>query len=193
MYEYIYGKIVELNPSYVVIDNSNIGYFVNITLHSYSGLNGKEMAMLFIHQVIREDAHSLFGFSTRLERELFRHLISVSGIGPNTARTILSTHNPAEVQHAILHENVSLLKSIKGIGIKTAQKIVIDLRDKISKIEGTVEMVLNKTDIIKEEALSALVMLGFPKNQADKVIDKIISENPDIKVEELVKIALKNL
>ncbi len=193
MYEYIQGKVTELNPASVVIDNQGIGYLVQISLNTYSALSGKEQAIVFIHQVIREDAHILFGFYNKTEREVFRLLLSVSGIGANTARMILSSMSPMEIKEAILSGNVTQLNAIKGIGLKTAQRIIVDLKDKIGKTDGGFDFLLPQNNTIREEALSALVMLGFPKNVVEKVLDKLLKENPTASVESLVKQALKSI
>jgi len=192
MYEYIQGKIAELTPASVVIDNNGVGYFINISLNTYAGLTGKENAVLFIHQVVREDAHTLYGFFGKSEREIFRHLISVSGIGANTARMMLSSLSPAEIKEAILSGNVKLLNSVKGIGAKTAQRIVVDLSDKVGKAEISGDFLMAESNTNREEALSALVMLGFAKNTIEKVLDKLLKNNPNAGVEELVKQALKS-
>lgn len=193
MYEFIKGKLVSITPTYAVLDNSGIGYFINISLNTYSQIQEMTECKLFIHQVIREDANILYGFHILYEREIFRHLISVSGIGSNTARMILSSMRPNEVTEAIITGNVNLLKGIKGIGIKTAQRIIIDLKDKVGKsIEGD-EFFISPDNTIKEEALSALVMLGFAKNAVYKVLEKILVKEPDLNVEELIKKALKQL
>lgn len=193
MYEYIQGKIADLTPASVVIDAHGVGYFIHISLNTYSGLSGKEQAVVFIHHVVREDAHLLFGFVNKSEREIFRHLISVSGVGANTARMILSSLSPAEIKDAILSANVKLLSGIKGIGAKTAQRIVVDLSDKVGKAEFSGEILLSANNTSREEALSALVMLGFTKSAVEKVLDKLLKENPKADVEGLVKQALKSL
>ena len=192
MYEYIQGKISELTPANVIIDNQGVGYFINISLNTYSALSGKEQAIVFIHQVVREDAHLLFGFYNKSERQIFRHLISVSGIGANTARMMLSSLSPSEIQEAIMSGNVKLLNSIKGIGAKTAQRIIIDLKDKVGKSEISSDFLLTQSNTNRDEALSALVMLGFTKNSVDKILDKLIKDTPNAEVEELVKKALKS-
>ncbi len=193
MFEYIFGKIAELNPAYVVIDANNIGYIAQISLHTFSVLDKKETYKLYTHQVVREDVNMLFGFSDKSEREIFRLLISVSGIGPNTARVMLSSLKAGEIKTAIKTEDVNTIKSVKGIGVKTAQRVIIDLKDKIDKTEiddiGSVSI----SNTASSEALSALTMLGFPKNKAEKVIKTIISKETEISVEELVKKALKVL
>jgi Holliday junction DNA helicase RuvA len=193
MYEYIQGKIADLTPTHAVIDVQGVGYLIEISLNTYSGLSGKEQAVLFIHQVVREDAHILFGFINATEREIFRHLISVSGIGANTARVILSSLSPSEIKEAILSGNVKLLNGIKGIGAKTAQRIIVDLTDKIGKTEVSGDFLAPKDNTSRDEALSALVMLGFAKNAVEKVLDKLLKEDPQADVEGLVKQALKNL
>lgn len=193
MYEFIKGKITELTPAYAIIDNNGIGYFIHISLNSFSQLQGKEECKLFIHQSIREDAHVLFGFSSANEREMFRLLISVSGVGPNTARMMLSSMPAPEVKRAILEEDVNKLKSIKGIGAKSAQRIIVDLMDKVSIAPEDEEILAFSNNTLKIETLSALEVLGFSKKGAEKAIDKLISQNPEITVEELIKQALKVL
>lgn len=192
MYEYIQGKITELTPASVVIDNQGIGYFISISLNTYSALSGKEQAIVFIHQVVREDAQLLFGFYNKTEREIFRQLITVSGIGANTARMMLSSMSPDEIREAILTANVKLLSGIKGIGAKTAQRVIIDLKDKVGKFDISNDFLLSISNTNREEALSALVMLGFTKNTVEKVLDKVLKDNPKAEVEELVKQALKS-
>lgn len=194
MYEYIQGKITGLTPANAVIEAGSIGYFINISLNTYSLINGKEHAKLFLHQVVREDAHLLYGFAELGERELFRLLISVNGIGSNTALMMLSSLNPEEIRQAILQENVVLLKSIKGIGAKTAQRVIIDLKDKIGKSAASDQILISSADnTIRDEALSALVMLGFAKKNIEKELDKLLKANPDLTVEETIKKALKGL
>jgi len=195
MYEYIKGTLATLNPSYAVIDNSGIGYFINISLQTYTQLQHATECKLFCHQVVREDAHLLFGFADLAERELFRYLITVSGIGANTARTMLSSMASHEIENAIRTGNIVALKSIKGIGAKTAERIIIELRDKVGKLAGTSEMFSIPNQALKQESMSALVMLGFAKNQVEKAIDKILSDakNTTISVEDIIKLALKNL
>lgn len=194
MYEYIHGKITGLTPANAVIEAGSIGYFINISLNTYSLINGKDQAKLFLHQVVREDAHILYGFAEQTERELFRLLISVNGIGSSTALMMLSSLNAVEIQNAILEENVILLKSIKGIGAKTAQRVIIDLKDKIGKGPASDQVLISQTgNTILNEALSALVMLGFAKKSVEKELDKILKANPDLTVEEMIKMALKGL
>jgi len=193
MFEYIFGKISELNPAYVVIEANNIGYIAQISLHTFSVLDKKESYKLYTHQVVREDVNMLFGFSDKSEREIFRLLISVSGIGPNTARVMLSSLKAGEIKTAIRTEDVNTIKSVKGIGVKTAQRVIIDLKDKIDKTEVEETDSVSVANSASVEALAALTMLGFPKNKAEKAIKTIISTEFDITVEELVKKALKIL
>lgn len=193
MYEYISGKIIEKSPVHVVMENNGLGYFINISLNTFTAIEGNKEATLYIHEHIREDVFSLFGFFNNGERELFRQLISVSGIGANTARMMLSSLPPEEVISAIRTENIPILTSIKGIGNKTAQRIILDLKDKLGKLEGDEKLFEPKDNTNREEALSALVMLGFNKNTSQKAVDKILSKEPDTKVEHIVKMALKIL
>jgi Holliday junction DNA helicase RuvA len=193
MYEYLQGEIKELNPTYLVLEISGIGYFIHISVNTFAKLNEKKNCLVYIHQVIREDAHLLFGFADKIEREMFLQLISVSGIGANTARMMLSSLSPEEIRSAILHSNVVLLKSIKGVGAKTAERIIVDLRDKVGKITDDSEILLPLNNTIKDEALSALVMLGFPKAKIDKLLVDILKERRDCTVEELVKESLKRI
>ena len=195
MFEFIEGEIAEVNPTYVVIKTGGVGYFIHISLNTFSFLNQKKQAVLFTHQVIREDAHLLFGFYNKPEREIFRQLISVSGIGANTARMMLSSLSPAEIQQAILESDVTLLKSIKGVGLKTAQRIIVELKDKLGKLDTHDDLFVSQDNTIKNEALSALVMLGFSKNNVTKVLDQLTKGQSlaNISVEELVKQALKKL
>ena len=175
-----------------MIDCNGIGYLLRISLHTYSQIGESELCMLYTHLSIKEDAHTLFGFSDREERELFRHLISVSGVGPNTAQMILSSLSPVDAQQAIIAENVSLLKSVKGIGGKTAQRIILDLKDKLAKKGIVVDQSIAQHNTTREQALSALTMLGFSKNAIEKVIDKELHEGV-LEVEELVKRVLKKM
>lgn len=193
MYEYLKGKVVELNPSFAVVDVSDIGYFVNISLNTYSKLENNSNTVLFVHQVLREDVNLLFGFFDKEEREIFRLLISVSGIGANTARVMLSSLTTDEIRKSILEGDVNLLKSIKGIGLKTAQRVIIDLKDKIGKISTNEEFSFIENNTVKEESLSALVMLGFNKKAAEKAVDSILKKEKLINVEELIKKSLKIL
>jgi len=194
MYEYIQGKLNGLTPANAIIEAGSIGYFIHISLNTYSLINGKEQTRLFLHQVVRDDAHLLYGFAEATERELFRMLISVNGIGSNTALMMLSSLTAEEIRHAILEENVNLLKNIKGIGAKTAQRVIIDLKDKIGKTAASDQILISPADnTIRDEALSALVMLGFARKNVEKELDKLLKANPDLTVEETIKKALKGL
>jgi Holliday junction DNA helicase RuvA len=194
MYAYIDGKLVFKNAAFVVIDAGGVGYHINISLNTYSKLGNNERCKLFTWLHVKEDAHTLYGFIDEGERRLFLHLISISGIGPNTGRMMLSSVTPEEIQNAIISGNVSLIQRIKGIGPKSAQRIILELQDKLKK-EGSDTLSpapLNKT--VKEEALSALVMLGFVRNAAEKVIEQELNRNSgDMTVEQLIKGALKSL
>ena len=193
MYEYISGTIKELTPAHLVIESGGIGYFVNISLNTYSALSGKETSRVFLHQVVREDAHLLFGFADKEERDLFRLLITVSGIGANTARVMLSSLSPAEITKAITSGNADILKGVKGIGLKSAQRIIVDLKDKLGKLVESEEIFAAADNTIREESLSALIMLGFPKGPVEKVINQLLAEGQITSVENLVKRALKKL
>ena len=193
MYDYIKGYITEHSPAHVVVETGGIGYFINISLTTYTGIQAQKEVQLYLHQAIREDAHLLYGFADKGERDVFRHLISVSGIGVNTARMILSSASPGEIRAAIVAENVNILKSVKGIGLKTAQRVIIELKDKFGK-EGVGDNFLTSlNNTTREEALSALVMLGFVKSNSQKVVDKIMGEQPTLTVEMVIKMALKML
>lgn len=193
MYDFVSGKIVQSSPAHVVIENNGLGFFINISLNTFTALKEKTEASLFVHENIREDAYNLFGFFESSERDLFRHLISVSGIGPNTARMMLSSLQPEELRIAILTGNVEYLKGIKGIGLKTAQRIIVELKDKLGKEPADQKLFTLANNTVRDEALSALVMLGFPRAAALKVVEKILAQEPDCKVELLVKQALKML
>jgi len=193
MITHIQGKLVEKNPTDVVIDCNGVGYLLNISLHTYSQIPDQEALKLYTHLQVREDAHTLFGFASLAEREVFRLLISVSGIGANTARTMLSSLTPKQIREGIATEDVALIQSIKGIGAKTAQRVIIDLKDKILKIYDIDEVSVKESNTNKEEALSALEVLGFAKKQAEKVIDKIVAQQPEANIETIIKLALKNL
>lgn len=193
MFEYIQGRLVELTPTYAVIEAGNIGYFIHISLYTYTKLTKSTEAKLFIHQVIRDDAHLFFGFADKHEREMFLMLISVTGIGANTARMILSSLSPTEIEQAIFEGNVALLKSIKGIGTKSAQRVIVDLKDKFGKTAEIDEIFATESNTLREESLSALVMLGFSKASVQKVLDQILQQENEITVEELIKKALKKL
>jgi Holliday junction DNA helicase RuvA len=194
MYAYIDGKLIFKSPAYVVIDAGGVGYHINISLNTYSLLGTTERCKLFTWLHVKEDAHTLYGFADEGERRLFLHLISISGIGPNTGRMMLSSITPIEIQTAIINGNVALIQRIKGIGPKSAQRVILELQDKLRK-EGS--ETLNTTSIsptVKDEALSALVMLGFARNAAEKVLEQEIIKNSGIlTVEQLIKFALKSL
>ncbi len=194
MYEYISGQVAELTPAYAVIDAGGVGYYLQISLQTYSEIEHSAQTRLFVHYVVREDAQLLYGFATKTERELFRHLISVSGVGGNTARTILSTYSPRELQSIITTENAVLLKSVKGLGLKTAQKIIVELSGKLTGLEteGAAGAV-SPGDERSDETLAALVMLGFSKAAAEKVVRAVAKESPAASVEEMVRMALKRL
>jgi len=189
----IRGRLVEKNPTYVVVDCAGVGYLLHVSLQTYSSLPTDENIRLFTHLSIREDAHTLYGFITKTEREVFKLLISVSGVGPSIARTMLSSMNSEEVQNAIASENVALIQSVKGIGAKTAQRVIVDLKDKILKTFDIDEVSLSSNNTNKEEALSALEVLGFNRRQSEKVITAILKDTPNETVELLIKKALKNL
>ncbi|MDY2586251.1 Holliday junction branch migration protein RuvA [Winogradskyella aquimaris] len=193
MITHLEGKLVEKNPTDVVIDCNGVGYFVNISLHTFSQIPDRENLKLYTYLQVREDSHSLYGFSSKVEREIFKLLISVSGIGANTARTMLSSLTPEQVKEGIASENVALIQSVKGIGAKTAQRVIIDLKDKVLKVYGMDELSLAPNNTNKDEALSALDVLGFNKKQSEKVVDKILKAQPDALVEQIIKDALKNL
>ncbi len=193
MYEYLNGKLAHKAPTHVVLDVGGIGYHVHISLHTYSQIKDNEQCKLFISFQVREDAHTLFGFAEAGERRLFEHLISVSGIGPNTGRMILSSITPEEIRSAIIQGNVPLIQRIKGIGPKTAQRMVLELQDKLKKQGPDALTAVQRQQSIPEEALSALVMLGFARAQAEKVLTGVFQGNPDLSVEALIKEALKKL
>ncbi len=194
MFAFIKGKLVEKNPAYAVIDVQGVGYMLNISLYTYEKLNNIESCKLFAHLIVKEDSHTLYGFIDENERDIFRHLISVSGIGPNTARVMLSAMNPDDICQAVAMGNVSLLQAIKGIGGKTAQRIIIELKDKLSKKTILSENYSVAYNTIQQEALSGLVMLGFVRLVAEKAIMKVIkSAEENLSVEELIKRALKIL
>ncbi|MFR9523921.1 MAG: Holliday junction branch migration protein RuvA [Rikenellaceae bacterium] len=195
MYEYISGTIADLAPTQVVIDAGGVGYLVNISLETYAAIEQESTAKLFIHFIVREDAQIFYGFATKHERELFRLLISVSGVGGNTARMVLSTYSPRELQSIISSENAVLLKNVKGLGLKTAQKIIVELTGKINSVgtESGDVAVMALTTEVASEALEALTMLGFPKAASEKSIKAILKESPEVNVETLIRLALKQL
>lgn len=196
MIDYIKGEVAVLTPANVTIECAGIGYLMNISLNTYGVINGQTTAKLYVHESIREDAHVLFGFSDKHERELFQHLISVSGVGPGTARVILSSLSSKELESVIASENVTVLQSVKGIGAKTAQRIIVDLKDKIKYTDesGTLQLP-TKADLSEtgHSAVAALVMLGFVQTASQKVVSKIIRDDPSLPVEGLIKEALKRL
>jgi Holliday junction DNA helicase RuvA len=193
MIDYIKGKLTELTPAFIVIENGGIGYFVSISLSTFTRLEGKNECRILVHEVIREDSHQLFGFADKEERDIFRLLISVSGVGPSTARMMLSSLNYDDIEKAILGSDVNTLKSVKGIGLKTAERIIVDLKDKLGKQSGTGEIFTFTDNTKREEALSALVMLGFGKSAVLKVLDRIIREEKNLTVEDMIRRALKSL
>ena len=193
MITHIQGKLTEKNPTDVVIDCNGVGYLLNISMHTYSQIPDTENLRLYTHLQVKEDSHTLFGFSSLAEREIFRLLISVSGIGASTARIMLSSLTPKQVREGIASENVSLIQSVKGIGLKTAQRVIIELKDKVLKVYDIDDAAYIASNTNKDEALSALEVLGFAKKPAEKVIDKIINTQPEATVETLIKEALKNL
>lgn len=189
----IRGRLIEKNPTYAVIDCNGVGYLLNISLNTYTAIPADENVLLYTHLAVREDAHTLYGFINRTEREVFRLLISVSGVGASTARTMLSSMTSEEIQQAIASENVRLIQSVKGIGVKTAQRVILDLKDKVLKTFDIDQVSVSENNTSKEEALSALEVLGFSRKQSDKVIATIVKQNPNVSVEDLIKLALKNL
>lgn len=197
MYEYISGLVTDLAPTYAVIDAGGVGYYINISLQTYSAIEGEKSARLYVHFAVREDAQVLYGFATKLERELFRQLISVSGVGGNTARMILSTYSTSELRNIIATENAVLLKNVKGLGLKTAQKIIVELSGKMLELgaDRDVAPVVagNQSNAVLNETLAALVMLGFQKGASEKVVKAILNESPSISVEEAVRQALRRL
>ena len=188
----IIGRLVEKLPTHVVIDCQGVGYQVNISLHTFSQLGDDENIKLYTHLQIKEDSHTLFGFFTTLERSVFRLLLSVSGIGASTARTMLSSLEPQQIQRAIITEDLATIKSVKGIGLKTAQRVLIELKDKMLNLFEGEEIQPFPNNTIKEEALSALDVLGFNTKQSERIVDRILKENSDMSVENLIKQALKN-
>jgi holliday junction DNA helicase RuvA len=193
MIDYIKGTITRVTPTFISLETGGIGYFINISLTTFSKLEGKNEFKILVHEVIREDTHQLFGFADSVERDIFRLLISVTGVGANTARMMLSSLTPGEIEKAILGSDVNILKSVKGIGLKTAQRIIVDLKDKLGKQAGSGEIFSFSDNTNREEALSALVMLGFAKSAVSKILDKIVREEKNLTVEDMIKRALKNL
>ncbi len=195
MYEYITGSLTELTPTYAVVETGGIGYYLHISLNTFSMCDGASTIKLYLHHVVREDAQLLYGFHSKSERELFQHLISVSGVGAATARMVLSTYTPSELRGIISTDNAALLKSVKGLGIKTAQKIILELRDKMVKLSATDDggVVAVVDNIAQQEAQEALIMLGFPKAACKKALDEVVRSSPNSSVEELIRQALKRL
>lgn len=192
MYDYIKGNVAELTPTYVVLDNHGVGYMINISLNSFNALlHQEDVVKVYVYEAIREDAHLLYGFTERRERELFLSLISVSGVGANTARMILSSLTPSDLEQTIVSENVGILKSVKGIGAKTAERIIVDLKDKIKLSTDTLLDKSQVTSEVFDEAMSALVMLGFTKQMSQKALKKLFTAEPTITVEQAIKKALK--
>ena len=197
MFEYIKGELVEVAPAYAVVEAAGVGYFLNISLTTYSEIEKQSATKLFAHHIVREDVEMLYGFATREERDLFRLLISVSGVGGNTARMILSTYSPTELRNIIATGNAVLLKNVKGLGLKTAQKIIVDLSGKmldLPKYDATaVALSVAQTPEAYDEALSALIMLGFAKTASEKVLRKLFADDASLSVEDAVRGALKQL
>jgi len=193
MIEYIGGTVHKLTPTYAIIDNAGIGYCIHISVYTCEQLKQNSKATLLVHEIIREDAHELYGFFDETERAMFRMLLSVSGVGANTARVILSKLSSNEVATAIALGNVQILKAVKGIGGKTAQRIIVDLKDKVTSIANGNQFFDSQGNTLAQEALSALLMLGFAKNSVEKIVQSIVAEQPSVSVEDIVKIALKRL
>ncbi|WP_188438933.1 Holliday junction branch migration protein RuvA [Planktosalinus lacus] len=193
MIAHINGRMVEKSPTGVVIDCGGVGYQIHISLHTFSTLPQTENVKLYTHLLVKEDAHTLYGFVEQFEREIFRLLISVSGVGAGTARTMLSSLTPNQIKEAIALNDVATIQSIKGIGAKTAQRVILDLKDKIIKVYALDDVLSQSSNTNKDEALSALETLGFLRKQAEKACDKVLRENPEATVETIIKLALKNL
>jgi len=193
MITHIQGKLVEKTPTDIIVDCNGVGYFINISLNTFSQLPDVELVKVFTHLQVKEDSHTLYGFISSSERQIFRLLISVSGIGASTARTMLSSLTPVQVKEAIAIGDVPLIQSVKGIGLKTAQRVIIELKDKVIKIYDIGESSLSQNNTNKDEALSALEVLGFMKKQSERIVEKVISSSPNASVEFIIKEALKNL
>ena len=195
MYAYVEGKITEQNPACVTVDCGGVGYEVNISLHTYEQVKGKEKVRLWIYQAVREDAFTLFGFADKNEKELFLQLISVSGVGANTARVILSTLSPEATVKAIVDGDAKKIQSVKGIGLKTAQRLIVDLRDKVGKLEASLSPVsfLPELSAERQEAVAALITLGFAKSAVEKAVDSLVAKMPGLKTEDIIKQALRML
>jgi len=196
MYDYIEGALVELSPVSATVQAGGFGYLAHISLNTFTALQAvqekEKPCRLYLHHVVREDAHLFYGFSDKEERALFRLLISVSGVGAGTARMILSSLSSAELQKSIAEGNANMLKTVKGIGLKTAQRIIVDLKDKIGQASASDQQFLATSSSLKEEALSALINLGFTKSSVEKVLDKIVASKPSATVEEIIKESLKS-
>ena len=193
MYDYLRGEIAEIAPTYAVIDCGGVGYYVNISLNTYTAIQNLREAKLFVYEAIREDAYTLFGFRDKQEREMFELLISVSGVGPNTARMILSSLTVDDLMSVIASGNSGMLKSVKGIGAKTAQRIIVDLKDKVTGVGGAAAVAEQGNREAYDEAVAALIMLGFTRAAVQKTVGKLLREQPTLKVEEIIKMALKLL
>lgn len=196
MYEYISGSLTELSPTYAVVEAAGVGYYINISLQTFSAIEGAESVRLYVHFIVREDAQILYGFATRQERELFRLLISVSGVGGNTARMILSTYSTSELRNIISTANAVLLKNVKGLGLKTAQKIIVELSGKMVDLGLEAKAVKAAGEVDNEvfnETVAALVMLGFQKGASEKVVKALLKEDPNIQVEDAVRLALRRM
>ncbi len=199
MYDYLRGAIAELTPTYAVVECGGVGYIVAISLQTYTALEGRNEALVYVHYVVREDTQQLYGFAERTERDLFRLLIGVSGVGGGTARMILSTYTPSELSTIISTENAVLLKNVKGLGLKTAQKIIVDLRDKVAAVvaggalSADVAAPMAVSSEVYTEAVAALGMLGFGKAASEKVVKRVLKENPSAEVEAVIRMALKQL
>ena len=196
MYEYISGALAELSPTYAVVEAAGVGYYIHISLQTFSAIEGQEQTRLYVHFVVREDAQILYGFATRQERELFRLLISVSGVGGNTARMILSTYSTSELRNIISTGNAVLLKNVKGLGLKTAQKIIVELNGKMIDLGLEAKAVEKKSEVDNEvfnETVAALVMLGFQKGASEKVVKALLKDEPSISVEDAVRQALRRM
>ena len=193
MITHLRGKLVEKNPTYVIVECNGVGYFAHISLNTYSNIPDQEAIFLYTYFSVKEDSQTIYGFAEKLEREIFKLLISVSGVGPSIARTMLSSMSTQEIQNAIASGDVPTIQSVKGIGAKTAQRVIIDLKDKIVKTYGIDEVSIVENNRIKDEALSALEVLGFTRKQSEKVVDRILKEDNTVNVESLIKQSLKNL
>ncbi len=193
MIEYLNGQIIELNPAHIVVDVNGVGYFAHISLATYTALQGKKQVHLHVHQIIKEDAHLLYGFANTDERFLFRMLISVSGVGAVTGILFLSSLTADEIKSAIVSGNVEKLKSVKGVGLKTAQRIIIELKDKLAKESISTNIFSDTDNTMRDEALSALVTLGFVRKNAEKVVNDVLSKEPSLSVEQIIKSALKQM